>query len=105
VSEQLEVIEAAFKVIRHMRKKKACACCDCIVQAPALSRPIQRGFAGPGLLANIAGAKFADHQSLYWQALIHARRGVELDPATIHRCRFWRRTTVKQNWPTLGVCA
>jgi transposase len=85
VSEQLEVIEAAFKVIRHVRKKKACACCDCIVQAPAPSRPIQRGFAGPGLLANIAVSKFADHQPLYRQALIHARRGVELDPATTGR--------------------
>jgi len=85
VSEQLEVIEAAFKVIRHVRKKKACACCDCIVQPPAPSRPIQRGFAGPGLLANIAVAKFADHQPLYRQALIHARRGVELDPATTGR--------------------
>lgn len=85
VSEQLEVIEAAFKVIRHVRKKKACACCDCIVQAPAPSRPIQRGFAGPGLLANIVVSKFADHQPLYRQALIHARRGVELDPATTGR--------------------
>lgn len=85
VSEQLEMMEAAFKVIRYVRKKKACACCDCIVQAPAPSRPIQRGFAGPGLLAHIAVAKFADHQPLYRQALIHARRGVELDPATTGR--------------------
>jgi transposase len=85
VSEQLEVIEAAFKVIRHVRRKKACACCDCIVQAPAPSRPIQRSFAGPGLLANIAVSKFADHQPLYRQAVIHARRGVELDPSTTGR--------------------
>jgi transposase len=47
VTEQLEVIKATFKVIRHVRKKKACVCCDCIVQAPAPSRPTQRGFAGP----------------------------------------------------------
>lgn len=85
VSEQLEVIEAAFKVIRHVRRKKACACCDCIVQAPAPSRPILRSFAGPGLLANIAVSKFADHQPLYRQAVIHARRGVELDPSTTGR--------------------
>jgi transposase len=85
VSEQLEMIEAAFKVIRHVRRKKACACCDCIVQAPAPSRPIQRSFAGPGLLANIAVSKFADHQPLYRQAVIHARRGVELDPSTTGR--------------------
>jgi len=85
VSEQLEMIEAAFKVVRHVRRKKACTCCDCIVQAQAPSRPIQRSFAGPGLLANIAVAKFADHQPLYRQALMHARTGVELDPATTGR--------------------
>jgi transposase len=85
VSEQLEVIEAAFKVIRHVRRKKACSCCDCIVQAPTPSRPIQRSFAGPGLLANIAVNKFADHQPLYRQAVIHARHGVELDPSTTGR--------------------
>ncbi|HWW06370.1 IS66 family transposase [Collimonas sp.] len=85
VSEQLEMIEAAFKVIRHVRRKKACACCDCIVQAPAPSRPIQRSFAGPGLLANIAVSKFADHQPLYRQAVMHARQGVELDPASTGR--------------------
>jgi hypothetical protein len=28
VSEQLEIIDSAFKVIRHIRRKKACACCD-----------------------------------------------------------------------------
>jgi transposase len=85
VSEQLEVIEAAFKVIRHVRRKKACACCDCIVQAPAPTRPIARSFAGPALLENIAVSKFADHQPLYRQAVIHARRGVNLDPSTTGR--------------------
>lgn len=60
VSEQLEIIDEAFKVIRHVRRKKACACCDCIVQAPAPGRTIERSIAGPGLLAHIAVAKFAD---------------------------------------------
>jgi transposase len=85
VSEQLEIIDAAFKVIRHVRPKKACACCDCIVQAPAPSRPIERGFAGPGLLAHIAVGKFADHQPLYRQSVIYARQDVELDPSTMGR--------------------
>jgi len=39
VSEQLEIVNAAFKVIRHIRRKEACACCDCIVQPAAPSRP------------------------------------------------------------------
>jgi transposase len=85
VSEQLEIIDSAFKVIRHIRRKKACACCDHIVQTPAPSRPIERGIAGPGLLAQILVAKFADHQPLYRQAAIYARDGVELDRSTMAR--------------------
>lgn len=85
VSEQLEIIDAAFKVIRHVRRKKACACCDSIVQAPAPSRPIERGIAAPGLLAHILVSKFADHQPLYRQSDIYARQGVELDRSTMAR--------------------
>jgi transposase len=61
VAEQLEFVPASFRVIRHVRPKLACACCDAIVQEPAPSRPIERGIAGPGLLAHILVAKFADH--------------------------------------------
>jgi transposase len=46
----LEYVPANFVVVRHVRPKLSCACCDCILQAPAASRPIQRGLAGPGLL-------------------------------------------------------
>jgi transposase len=85
VSEQLDLINAAFKVIRHIRHKKACACCDVIVQASAPSRPIERGIAAPGLLAHILVSKFADHQPLYRQSAIYARAGVELDRSTMAR--------------------
>jgi transposase len=64
VSEQLEFVPARFKVIRHVRPKLACSCCDCIVQAAAPSRPIERGLPGPGLLAHVLVAKFADHLPL-----------------------------------------
>lgn len=38
-----------------------------IVQAPGPSRPIERGIAGPGLLAHVLVAKFAVHLPLYRQ--------------------------------------
>lgn len=85
ISEQLEIVNTAFKVIRHIRRKKACACCDCIVQVPAPSRPILRGVAGPGLLAHILVSKFADHQPLYRQSAIYARQGVEVDRSSMGR--------------------
>ncbi|MBU9211660.1 IS66 family transposase [Burkholderia multivorans] len=85
IAEQLTIISSAFKVIRTIRKKKACACCDVIVQTPAPSRPIQRGIAGPGLLAHILVSKYADHLPLYRQAVIYERAGVELDRSTMAR--------------------
>lgn len=83
VSEMLEYVPASFKVIRHVRPKLACTCCDCIVQAPAASRPIARGLAGPGLLAHVLVAKFCDHLPLYRQSQIYAREGVELERSTL----------------------
>jgi transposase len=83
VAEQLEFVPASFRVIRHVRPKLACGCCDAIVQAPAPSRPIERGIAGPGLLAHVLVAKFADHLPLYRQSVIYARDGVDLDRALL----------------------
>ena len=83
VAEQLEYVPASFRVIRHVRPKLACSCCDAIVQAPAPSRPIERGIVGPGLLAHVLVAKFADHLPLYRQAVIYARDGGDLDRALL----------------------
>ena len=79
VSEMLELESVRFKVIRSVRPKLACAQCDTIVQAPAPTRPIERGMAGPGLLAHVLVGKYADHVPLYRQSEIYARQGVELD--------------------------
>lgn len=83
VSEQLEYIPESFKVIRHVRPKFACTGCDRIVEAPAASRPIERGLAGPGLLAHVIVSKFSDHLPLYRQSEIYARQGVEISRSTL----------------------
>ena len=83
VSETLEYIPARFKVIRTVRPKLSCAGCSRIVQAPAANRPIDRGLAGPGLLAHVLVSKYADHLPLYRQAEIYEREGVELDRSTL----------------------
>ena len=64
VSEVLERIASRFQVIRHVRVKLACACCERIVQAAAPSRPIERGIAGPGLLAHVLVSKYGDYVGL-----------------------------------------
>ena len=75
ISEILEYVPAHFKVIRQVRPKLACACCERIVQAQAPSRPIERGIAGPGLLAHVLVSKYCDHLPLYRQiGNLRARR-------------------------------
>ncbi len=83
VSELLEFVPAQFKVIRIVRPKLSCNDCAHIVQAPAPSRPIERGLAGPGLLAHVLVSKYADHLPLYRQSEIYARSGLDLDRSTL----------------------
>jgi transposase len=83
VSEMLEYVPEHFKVIRHIRKKLVCIRCDRIVQAMAPSRPIERGIAGPGLLAHVLVSKYCDHLPLYRQSEIYARAGVPLERSTL----------------------
>jgi transposase len=83
VSEVLEYVPASFLVVRHVRIKLSCTKCDCIVQGETPSRPIERGMAGPGLLAHVLVSKYCDHQPLYRQSEIYARHGVELERSTM----------------------
>jgi transposase len=83
VSEQLEYVPESFKVIRHVRPKFTCTGCDRVVEAPTPSRPIERGLAGPSLLAHVIVSKYADHLPLFRQSEIYARQGVEIPRSTM----------------------
>lgn len=83
VTEVLEYVPASFKVIRHVRPKLSCRICETIVQVPMPSLPIERGRPGPGLLAHVLVAKYADHLPLYRQSGIYAREGVDLERSTL----------------------
>lgn len=83
VSEMLEIVPARLKVIRQVRPKLSCKCCQRVMQMPAPIRPIDRGLPGPGLLAHIAVSKFADALPLYRQSQIYARQGVDLERSTL----------------------
>ncbi len=83
VTEILEYVPEHWKVARHVRPKHVCDACDTLVQAPAVSRPIPKSYAGPGLLAHVLVSKYCDHLPLYRQSKIYARDGVELDVSTL----------------------
>ena len=83
-SEQLDIIPAQVKVIRHVRLKYACPSCQqhvAIATKPA--QPLGKSMAAPGLLAYIATAKYVDALPLYRQTQQFARLGVELDRTTL----------------------
>jgi len=73
VSEQLDCVPAQFFVLRHIRGKYACACCQTIQAAPMPAQIIDKGIPAAGLLAQVVVAKHDDHLPLYRQEEIYAR--------------------------------
>ena len=78
VSEQLDCVPAQFFVLRHIRGKFACACCQTIQAAPMPAQMIDKGLPAAGLLAQVAIAKIDDHLPLYRQTEIYPRSGVHI---------------------------
>jgi len=83
ISEQLDIIPAQIQVLRHIRKKYACSCGQCIKTAPLPAQPIPKSMASPGLLAHITVSKYQDALPLYRQETILQRIGVDLPRATL----------------------
>ena len=75
-SEQLEYEPAKLYVIEHVRPTYACKKCEGNVQtASKPAAPIEKGLAGPGLLAQVITNKYSDHLPLYRQEHILGRSG------------------------------
>jgi len=83
ISEQLDIIPAKIQVLRHIRKKYACDCGQCIKTAPLPAQPIPKSMASPGLLAHITVSKYQDALPLYRQETILQRIGVDIPRATL----------------------
>ena len=84
ITEQLEIVPAKIYVKQHARFKYAgCAHQDKVITADMPNQPIDKGFAGPGLLADVLVKKYDDHLPLYRQSEILARHGIELSRNTM----------------------
>jgi len=85
---QIEYIPGHFERLEHVRKKYACASCEREGENPQIEvaakaeTAIEKGFAGPGLLAFIVTSKFADYLPLYRLEDIFERQGFEISRAT-----------------------
>ena len=85
---QIEYIPGRFERIQHVRKKYACPSCESngdhpqMKTAPKPDTAIDKGMAGPGLLAYIVTSKFSDYLPLYRLEDIFMRQGFEISRAT-----------------------
>ena len=85
---QIEYIPGHFERLEHERKKYACPSCEHQGENPQIAvaakaeTAIEKGFAGPGLLAFIVTSKFADYLPLYRLEDIFERQGFEISRAT-----------------------
>ncbi|MEO5829225.1 MAG: IS66 family transposase [Rhodanobacter sp.] len=82
-SEKLDVKPPVFFVRRDEYPQLACPRCETIVAEPVAPALIDRGQAAPGLLAQVAIQKYADHLPLYRQEAIFARHGITLARSTL----------------------
>ena len=84
VREEYDYVPASVLVKEHVRPKYACRSCgDGVVIARLPPVLIEKGMPGPGLLAQIVTAKYADHLPLYRQEAIFLRHGLELSRQTM----------------------
>jgi transposase len=91
-AEQLDLEPARFFVLRTIKKSYACRHCD-PDQVPPEQRlrtagppqvgPIAKGLCGPGLLAHVITAKFADHVPVHRLATQLTRSGVRIARTTL----------------------
>jgi transposase len=83
-SEELEFQPATLHVLKHIRKKYACPCCEGhIVTAAKPPSMIEKSIATPALLSWVVVSKYQDALPLYRQSLIFKRLGVSLDRTTL----------------------
>jgi len=79
----LDYVPAKLEVHVHVRPKYACRYCkDGVVSPPPPERPIARGIAGPGLIAQIVTSKYGDHMPLYRQEDFFTRHGLHIPRST-----------------------
>src|SRR5437867_7432015 len=85
---QIKYLPGRFERLEHVRKKYACPSCERAGENPQFEvaakaeTAIEKGFAGPGLLAFIVTSKFADYLPLYRLEDIFERQGFEISRAT-----------------------
>ena len=101
VTDQLELVPAKLFIKRYIRPKyikpedeETLTHKGVIASLPVF--PIEKGIAGPGLLAQIMIDKFVDHLPIYRQIERFKREGIKIPSSTING---WQESVCNLLWP------
>jgi transposase len=82
-SDEVDVLERQFVLVRHKRKKYRCSCGGCVETAPGPEKLIPGGRYSTDFAVTVAIAKYADHLPLERQVRIMKRQGLVVDSQTL----------------------
>jgi transposase len=95
-SEEVDVLERQFVLVRHKRKKYRCTCGGCIETALGPDKLIPGGRYSIDFAVGVAVAKYADHLPLERQVRMMKRQGLSVDSQTL-----WDQINALAKW--LGI--
>jgi transposase len=82
-SEEVDVVERSFRLVRHKRQKYRCGCGECVDTALGPDKLIAGGRYSIAFAIEVAIAKYADHLPLARQVRIMQRAGLRSDSQTL----------------------
>lgn len=82
-SDEVDVLERQFILVRHKRKKYRCSCGGCVETAPGPEKLIAGGRYSIDFAVTVAIAKYADHLPLERQVRMMKRQGLIVDSQTL----------------------
>ncbi|HEU4924619.1 MAG TPA: IS66 family transposase [Burkholderiales bacterium] len=92
-SEEVDVLERQFVLVRHKRKKYRCRCGGCIETALGPDKLIKGGRYSVDFAVSVAVAKYADHLPLERQVRVMKRQGLVVDSQTL-----WDQLNALAKW-------
>ena len=82
-SEEIDVVQRRFVLVKHKRQKYRCGCNACIETAPAPVRLVPGGRYSLDFAIEVATSKYLDHLPLERQVRVMAREGLVVDSQTL----------------------
>ena len=82
-SEEIDVVAASYRVVRHKRQKYTCRCGGCVETALGPTKLVPGGRYSLDFAVSVAVAKYLDHLPLARQVRQMARAGLAVDTQTL----------------------